>query len=316
MLVLLCAGHLSEPIVSFDAIDWQRPWLAPFKATGQQLIQSGDWLHAANQIAHQQDLRTASDRRVVFMPQHSFAANVSYEAHIHASGEVPTRDNLHDFFNTLAWLRFPRIKRALNALHAASQRRQSDAGGVGDAGRVGDAGDVDDVDDVDDKGVVDGNSGNSGNSGSSSARGRARDAATLFDENAALFLCSDLSSAEALRQHQWASVLQRSPEDFFSSTAVLLFGHALIEKLVKPYKAITAHVWITVVEPDWFALDDENRIIDLDHRVATAISEGFSSADFAHLPVLGVPGWWPAQDTDFYQDASVFRALRQNPRAR
>ena len=304
MPVLHSTGHLSESIVSFDAIDWQCPWLAPFQATGQQLIQSGDWLQAANQIAHQQDLRTASDRRVVFVPQHSFAANVSYEAHIHASGEVPTRDNLHDFFNTLAWLRFPQIKRTLNALHAASQRQQSDTGDVGN---------VDDKNGRSDSGIV---AGHSGSSGSSGARGRARDAATLFDENAALFLCSDQSSVEALRQHQWASVLQRSPDDFFSTTAVVLFGHALIEKLVKPYKAITAHVWITVVEPDWFALEDEQRIINLDHRVATAINQGFSSADFAHLPVLGVPGWWPGQDADFYQDASVFRALRQKPRAR
>jgi hypothetical protein len=29
---------------------------------------------------------------------------------------------------------------------------------------------------------------------------------------------------------------------------------------------------------------------------------------FAHLPVLGVPGWWRAnQDPAFYADASVFR---------
>jgi len=67
------------------------------------------------------------------------------------------------------------------------------------------------------------------------------------------------------------------------------------------------------VEPDWFAFNSHQRIDDLDSRVAGAISKGFSSADFAHLPVLGVPGWWPRQDADFYEDASVFRALRDKP---
>lgn len=266
--------------MSFDAIDWQRPWLAPFKETGEQLLRSGNWLNAANQIALQQDLRTASAHRVNFVPQQCLAADIAYEAHIHASGEVPTRDNLHDFFNTLAWLHFPQIKKTLNALHAASLKQEADAG------------------------VTFSTFG---------TRGRARDAATLFDENAALFICSDQQSAEALRAHQWAHLLQRSPEAFFSKAAVFLFGHALIEKLVRPYKAITAHVWITIVEPDWFELSDANRIHDLDHRIAAAIRLGFSSADFAHLPVLGVPGWWPAQDEDFYKDASVFRAHRAKP---
>ncbi|MFN7122209.1 MAG: DUF3025 domain-containing protein, partial [Hydrogenophaga sp.] len=33
---------------------------------------------------------------------------------------------------------------------------------------------------------------------------------------------------------------------------------------------------------------------------------------FTPLPVLGVPGWWPAnEDAGFYADASVFRAPRQ-----
>jgi hypothetical protein len=271
---------LPEPIVSFDVIDWQQPWLAPFKDTGQQLIHSGDWLHAANQIAHQQNIRTTSSHRVVFVPQHALAADVAYEAHIHASGEVPTRDNLHDFFNTLAWLHFPHIKKTLNALHAASQLEAAKTSGI--VKTLG-------------------------------TRGRARDAATLFDENAALFICSDPQSAEALRGHQWTHLLQHSPEAFFSKTAVVLFGHALIEKLVRPYKAITAHVWITMVEPDWFELTPAHRIDVLDHGIAAAISKGFSSADFAHLPVLGVPGWWPQQDEDFYKDPAVFRALRNTP---
>jgi hypothetical protein len=32
----------------------------------------------------------------------------------------------------------------------------------------------------------------------------------------------------------------------------------------------------------------------------------------AHLPVLGIPGWWAANDSpDFYADAEVFRQQRR-----
>lgn len=277
-----CAGCLPEPIVSFDAIDWQRPWLAPFRETGQLLIRSGDWLSAANQIASQHDLKTASGFPVVFVPQQTLPADIAYEAHIHASGQVPTRDNLHDFFNTLAWLRFPTIKKTLNALHAISQAEVIAASAASRTRRSG-------------------------------ARGRARDAATLFDENAALFICSDASWAEALREHQWRRLLQQSSEEFFSKVSVVLFGHALIEKLVKPYKAITAHVWIRMVEPAWFEWDEEQRLDDIDRQLPPVLSKGFDSGEFAHLPVLGVPGWWPEQSDDFYNDPSVFRSLRPKP---
>ena len=277
-----CSGHLSELTVSLDDIDWQRPWLAPFRETGQALIRSGDWLQAANQIARSQELKTASACSVVFVPQYSLSADLAYEAHIHATGQVPTRDNLHDFFNALIWLHFPHIKKTLNALHAANPALAAAS--------------------LDTK-----------NAASAGIRGRARDAATLFDENAAMFVCSDAQLAEALRQHQWRILLQRSPEDFFSKVSVVLFGHALMEKLVQPYKAITAHVWVTMVEPAWFVLSDKQRAEAMDRRVAADIGGGFSSRDFAHLPVLGVPGWWPEQSDDFYHDPFVFRSLRHNP---
>jgi hypothetical protein len=41
---------------------------------------------------------------------------------------VPTRDNAHDFFNGLAWLRFPDLKRRLNEIQAAQIERDGIAG--------------------------------------------------------------------------------------------------------------------------------------------------------------------------------------------
>jgi hypothetical protein len=47
------------------------------------------------------------------------AGRTAYEEFIGATGCVPTRENLHDFFNGLVWQTFPLIKRELNALQAA-----------------------------------------------------------------------------------------------------------------------------------------------------------------------------------------------------
>jgi hypothetical protein len=83
---------------------------------------------------------------------------------------------------------------------------------------------------------------------------------------------------------------------------LVLFGHALLEKLVTPRKGITAHVYR--VHPA------STSLADLDAWVAADINaERLAAKPFAHLPVLGVPGWWAAnEDPAFYADSTVFRA--------
>ena len=47
-------------------------------------------------------------------------ADPYYEVQLFETGRVQTRpENLHDLFNALAWLAFPRTKALINALHAA-----------------------------------------------------------------------------------------------------------------------------------------------------------------------------------------------------
>ncbi len=47
---------------------------------------------------------------------------MGYEMTIGATGEVPTRDNSHDFFNALQWISFPQTKAAINAGHLRHMR--------------------------------------------------------------------------------------------------------------------------------------------------------------------------------------------------
>lgn len=256
--------------MDFSAIDWQRPWLAHLRELGRQLAASADWKAAANALAAERDLKNAADLAIVFVPQDALPTSIGYEAHISATGQVPTRDNLHDFFNALIWLHFPRTKRMLNRLQAQEIHRQPER----------------------------------------SSRGRQRDAATLFDENAALFISRDPMMTGLLKQRAWHRLLASDTSRFHSTCKLVVFGHALAEKLVHPYKSITAHVWPMAAAHGGGEEWQDHGLSSIDEALADAIAPGFVSSDFCHLPVLGVPGWWEGQDDAFYADTSVFRLPR------
>jgi hypothetical protein len=77
-------------------------------------------------------LAASRGARVRFVAPPSNLTGVGYERAIAASGEVPTRDNAHDFFNALQWLAFPRTKTAINEGHL---RHMSPANGTRPAAR-------------------------------------------------------------------------------------------------------------------------------------------------------------------------------------
>jgi hypothetical protein len=130
-------------------------------------------------------------------------------------------------------------------------------------------------------------------------RGPARDGLTVFDENAAFLQAPD-ALWQALAAKDW-SRLFGDLRPLWQQARLVLFGHALLEKLVSPRKAITAHVYR--VKPAGASL------AELDDWVAADLSAAkLATKPFAHLPVLGVPGWWAAnQARAFYADVSVFR---------
>ena len=258
-------------------IDWSRPWYDAVRPAFERLALDGDdFLDAFNRGAVALGLRNHAGLPLRFVSQSALPEGTAYEEFIGATGQVPTRDNLHDFFNGLVWQTFPLIKRQLNALQAA----QIAQAGVG------------------------------------KSRGPARDAATIFDENAALLLVREGSAGRALvddlRAHGWLAALHEKRAVFDDDVRIWLFGHALMEKLVAPRKAITAHTRVIFVGDDVLALAPSAQRTWIDAHVAGELAgDGLTTAGFTPLPVLGVPGWWPGQDQDFYLDTSVFRPKRQ-----
>lgn len=135
--------------------------------------------------------------------------------------------------------------------------------------------------------------------GIGSRRGPVRDALTLFDENSA-WLQAPEPLAAALRARDWPALFgtQRAA---WCDARLTLFGHALIEKLVAPRKAITAQVWLLPMG------------VDAERHLVQALTPARLAQKPHHpLPVLGVPMWWPAnEDAAFYDDVQVFRPARR-----
>jgi len=136
-------------------------------------------------------------------------------------------------------------------------------------------------------------------------RGPVRDAITVLDENAALLQAPD-ALWTALRSKDWRSLMIEG-RPLWSQTRLDLFGHALLEKLAMPRKAMTAHVLRVPLN-----LAPES----VDSWLAdTLCAEWLATKPFVHLPVLGVPGWWPDnEDAGFYADPAVFRSSHKGAR--
>lgn len=132
-------------------------------------------------------------------------------------------------------------------------------------------------------------------------RGAVRDAATVFDENGAV-LCGPDLLWQALHGRQWQRLFG-DLRPLWAHAQLLLFGHALLEKLVQPRVAITAHVLRGPSAP--------MRQESLDSWLSEYVSANkFAMKPFSPLPVLGVPGWWPPNEAaGFYDDDRVFRSV-------
>lgn len=157
--------------------DWRHPGLQAYAAWGEavqdhlalglSMAQAMNRLTAS--LSHESALAHPGLPR--FIPGDALPPDLPYEVFIHQQRAVPTRDNWHDGFNALCWLRLPVLKWHFNRLQAEVISRE----------------------------------------GIRAQRGPVRDAITVFDENGLLLQAPDaLWQAIAQRQWQRAFVDLRS----------------------------------------------------------------------------------------------------------
>jgi len=235
------------------------------------LLDAPDRRAALDAQARARELRSGGDAPLRFVGADAAGAT-PYEAHIHATGAVPTRDNAHDLFNALMWLALPQFKRSLNALQArALAARPASATPAG--------------------------------------RGPTRDAATLLDENGLLLACGDAQVAAALARHDWHTAFVARRAAWGTQVQGLVCGHALLDKLRNPYKAVTAHALVIACTPP---VDPDALRATLDEAAARRLAGApLQPRDLQPVPVLGIPGWWADNArAEFYDDRAVFRPAR------
>lgn len=143
-------------------------------------------------------------------------------------------------------------------------------------------------------------------------RGSMRDALTLFDESGAIVFGSDENELDLLAKRCWQGFFRPGGAHRGPSHFVFLIGHALLEKFLAPYKAITAHCVLVLGDRETASLPREVLSGVLDRKVAEGLLDArlFSSpSGLSPLPLAGLRGWWPAcpQDQEFYADRSIFR---------
>ena len=177
-------------------------------------------LDALNDIAAQMNVHHAhTGKPLRFSAVSASSSAAQYEQSIAASGIVPTRENnQHDFLNALVWLRFPRMKSALNLRHCQALAEQPKE---------------------------------------HRQRGKLRDQLTLLDESGMLAASPEPDLLELLRGKCWVELFWNKRAKVAQHMRFIVVGHGLLEKLLAPFPGMTAKcLFLHMPEASLDALDN------------------------------------------------------------
>ncbi len=146
-------------------------------------------------------------------------------------------------------------------------------------------------------------------------RGPAQDALTLFDESGVVMVSTDADLLRMVLDFRWKELFWEHRERLRARARFFLFGHALYEKMLRPFRGITGRGILLDAEPGLLSAPLTDQLAAIDARVAARLSDPArlaSTRELAVLPVLGVPGWHvEGEREDFYDDAEYFRPGRR-----
>jgi hypothetical protein len=145
-------------------------------------------------------------------------------------------------------------------------------------------------------------------------RSTIRDALTHFDECGIAVLSSQPDLLELLRAFQWRQLFVERRDDVIRCMRFVIFGHAIYEQLLKPFRGLTAKAVLYDVSEAWLQMDDAAQVAAVDDMLATDLTNGSYTRprDFQPLPLLGIPGVTPdSEDPAYYDDTWQFRPGRR-----
>jgi hypothetical protein len=213
-------------------------------------------------------------RPIRFVAQEKALHALDYEQRIYDTGLVATRErNWHDLFNALIWTTFPRAKAAINARHYDESQRRA---------------------------------------GSGNQRTRVRDALTLLDESGVIVTSDAPDLLDLLRAMKWKELFWQRREEVSARMRFILFGHGLCEQTLRPYIGLTGKALLLAVDRSVLIAEETEQIRALDAQIEAWCDQPAITPNALHpLPLLGVPGWWAANESEsFYENRAYFRSKR------
>lgn len=239
-------------------------------------------LAALNLIAQHHSLTNHRGQAIRFVaPADDESISMHYEKRIAETGEITTRENWHDFFNAMQWLTFPESKAAISEMHARLMATQIE--GV-------------------------------------KMRSIARDVLTLFDEGGVIVASADESLLDHIRNFEWKKLFVDRRDETGKNINFYLAGHSVLEKMLDPFVGVTAKALLLKVDDNFLAQSHDAQLREIDSRAAAWLMNESSLASTRNLnplPILGIPGWFAANESSsFYDDAHYFRAGYSRDRAK
>lgn len=246
-------------------MNFDHPAFAPYRdlIDALELRRGLPPLQALNALAAARDIRNAADRPLRFVEPAGRLPARVYETTILQAGTVPTR--AQTWHDVLNALVWLRFPRFKGALNAAH--------------------------------------GAAMGTETEARRGRRRDALTVLDESGVWLIAASPVWPALLAERAWQALFWDARPAIETGARFVVVGHALLEKALAPYPAMTGKC---------LTLMSESLDVDAaDARAAQALATLDTPRQLPPLPIQGIPGWDPANaDAGYYANATIFRPRR------
>jgi hypothetical protein len=132
------------------------------------------------------------------------------------------------------------------------------------------------------------------------ARGRRRDALTVLDESGVWVISREPALPALLAGRAWHALFWEARERVETAMRFVVVGHALLDKALAPYPAMTGKC-LTLISD---SLDPDAA----DAQAARELGAIDTPRRLAPLPVQGIPGWDMANsDAAYYANREIFQ---------
>jgi hypothetical protein len=251
-------------------LNFDHPAFAPYRELIDALdlargipASSQDMLGALNALAAARGTTQARGLPLRFFAPGGRLSARDYETHILQTGEVPTRADT--WHDVLNALVWLRFPRFKSALNAAH--------------------------------------GKAIERETDTRRGRRRDALTVLDESGVWVISRDPALPDLLASRAWTQLFWDRRDEVVAAMRFVVVGHALLEKALAPYPAMTGKCLVLVLQ--------SQDIDAADAAAVTALEAIETPRQLAPLPVQGIPGWDAANaHAAYYANQEVFRPPR------